>query len=222
MPVLTSNSGRRPTMAEVAVIGGGVAGIQAALDIANHGIRVHLIEREPSIGGHMAQLDKTFPTNDCSMCILSPKMVDVARNPNVVLHTLTEVKSITGEVGDFTITATRHPRYVNEITCNGCGDCTEICPVEVYNEFDAGVGVRKAIYRPQPQAVPNITIRDPVHCIDCGLCYDICGKDAIFHNDEEDEQEVTLHVASVIIATGYRTFDAEKKTSFGCDHQYGV
>lgn len=213
MPVLTSNSGRRPKMAEVAVIGGGVAGIQAALDIANHGIRVHLIEREPSIGGHMAQLDKTFPTNDCSMCILSPKMVDVARNPNVVLHTLTEVKSITGEVGDFTITAIRHPRYVDENTCNGCGDCTEICPVEVYNEFDAGVGVRKAIYKPHPQVVPNITIRDATHCIDCGLCYDICGKDAIFH--EEEEKEIELHVASVVIATGFRTFDAEKKTSFG-------
>ena len=215
MHVHTSISGRRPTMAEVAVIGGGVAGIQAALDVANHGIRVHLIEREPSIGGHMAQLDKTFPTNDCSMCILSPKMVDVARHPNVVVHTMTEVTTITGEVGDFTVTAVRHPRYVNEMTCNGCGDCTEICPVEVYNEFDAGIGVRKAIYKPHAQVVPNVTIRDATHCIDCGLCYDICGKDAIFRNDEEEEQEITLNVASVIIATGYRTFDAEKKTAFG-------
>jgi heterodisulfide reductase subunit A2 len=200
-------------MAEVAVIGGGVAGIQAALDIADHGVRVHLIEREPSIGGHMAQLDKTFPTNDCSMCILSPKMVDVARHPNVIVHTLTEVTGITGDVGDFTLSAVRHPRYVDENACNGCGDCTDICPVEVYNTFDAGVGVRKAIYKPHPQVVPNITIRDAVHCIDCGLCYDICGKDAILR--EEKEQEVTLHVASVVIATGYRTFDAEKKTTFG-------
>lgn len=207
-------------MAEVAVIGGGVTGIQAALDIANHGIRVHLIEREASIGGHMAQLDKTFPTNDCSMCILSPKMVDVARHPNVVIHTLTEVKSITGDVGRFTISAIRHPRYVDEDACNGCGDCIEVCPVEVYNIFDAGMGVRKAIYKPHAQIVPNITIRDAVHCIDCGLCFDICGKNAVLR--EEEEQEVILEVASVVIATGFRTFDAEKKKEFGYLHHPDV
>ncbi len=200
-------------MAEVAVIGGGVAGIQAALDVANHGIRVHLIERQPSIGGHMAQLDKTFPTNDCSMCILSPKMVDVARNPNIILHTLSEVTSIEGEVGDFTVTILRHPRYVDETECNGCGDCIEVCPVEVYNEFDAGIGVRKAIYKPHPQIVPDVVVRDAVHCIDCGLCYDVCGKDAVLRLEEE--QESTLHVASIIIATGFRTFDPQIKGQFG-------
>lgn len=202
-------------MAEVAVIGGGVAGIQAALDVANHGIRVHLIERQPTIGGHMAQLDKTFPTNDCSMCILSPKMVDVARNPNIILHTLSEVTAIEGEVGDFTITMLRHPRYVDENECNGCGDCVEVCPVEVYNEFDAGIGVRKAIYKPHPQIVPDVTVRDAVHCIDCGLCYDVCGKDAVLRDDEDGETESTLHVASIIIATGFTTFDPQIKSQFG-------
>ncbi|MBN2734257.1 MAG: CoB--CoM heterodisulfide reductase iron-sulfur subunit A family protein [Methanomicrobiaceae archaeon] len=198
-------------MGEVAVIGAGVAGIQAALDIANHGVKVHLIEREPSIGGHMAQLDKTFPTNDCSMCILSPKMVDAQRNQNITLYTLTEVKEVTGEVGNFTVKLIRHPRYVSELKCNGCGDCTEVCPVEVYNKYDAGVGVRKAIYKPHPQVVPNVTIRDSEHCIECGLCYDACGLQAVLHNDEDSEREFELSVASIVVATGFETFDAQRK-----------
>lgn len=198
-------------MGEVAVIGAGVAGIQAALDIANHGVKVYLIEREPSIGGHMSQLDKTFPTNDCSMCILSPKMVDAQRNQNITLFTLTEVCSVSGEVGDFTLNLVRHPRYVSETKCNGCGDCTEVCPVEVYNKYDAGVGVRKAIYKPHPQVVPDVTIRDAGHCIECGLCYDVCGPQAVLHNDEDFEREFSLHVSSIVVATGFETFDAQKK-----------
>ena len=202
-------------MAEVAVIGAGVAGIQAALDIANHGVHVHLIEKEPTIGGHMAQLDKTFPTNDCSMCILSPKMVDAARNPNITIHTLTEVTGIEGEVGSFTLHLLRHPRYVNASECNGCGDCVEVCPVEVYNKYDAGVGVRKAIYKPHPQAVPDITVRDAEHCIDCRLCFDICGKDAVIETQDDTEEEILLEVASVVIATGFELFDACRKAQFG-------
>ncbi|WP_298667908.1 CoB--CoM heterodisulfide reductase iron-sulfur subunit A family protein [uncultured Methanofollis sp.] len=198
-------------MAEVVVIGGGIAGIQAALDLANHGVRVHLVEREPAIGGHMAQLDKTFPTNDCSMCILSPKMVEVERHPEIVLHTCTEVTGIEGEVGNFTVHLRRHPRYVDEERCNGCGDCTAVCPVEVYNRFDAGIGVRKAIYRPMPQAVPNITIRDAEHCIDCGLCYEACGRDAVLHDDQDHEEEFDLTAASIVVTTGYATFDPGKK-----------
>jgi heterodisulfide reductase subunit A len=198
---------------EVAVIGAGVAGIQAALDIADHGIRVHLIEREPSIGGHMAQLDKTFPTNDCSMCILSPKMVDVQRHSLITLHTLSEVERIEGQVGDFTVHVVRHPRNVDEELCNGCGDCIDVCPVEVYNRFDAGVGVRKAIYKPHPQIVPDVVIKDNEHCIECGLCYDICDRDAVI--EKEEERPFTLHVASIIIATGYRVFDACAKPQMG-------
>jgi heterodisulfide reductase subunit A len=197
----------------VAVIGAGVAGIQAALDLANHEILVHLIEREPSIGGHMAQLDKTFPTNDCAMCILSPKMAEVARHPMIQIHTCSTVEKIEGEVGDFTLTIRKMPRFIDESLCNGCGECVQICPVEVYNRFDAGVGVRKAIYKPQPQAVPDLVIKDAEHCIECGLCYDICDRDAILK--EQKEQEIQVHVVSVIVAVGYTLFDACRKSQFG-------
>ncbi|HZD43480.1 MAG TPA: 4Fe-4S dicluster domain-containing protein, partial [Methanomicrobiales archaeon] len=200
-------------MPEVAVIGAGVAGIQAALDIANHHIHVHLIEREPTIGGHMAMLDKTFPTNDCSMCILSPKMADVLHHPFISLHTCTEVESVSGEKGDFHVRLIRHPRHVDAKECNGCGDCTEICPVEVYNRFDAGIGVRKAIYKPHPQAIPNIVIKDEAHCIECGLCYDICDRGAIKKDDKEEILEIT--VDSIILATGYQHFDATRKPTLG-------
>jgi heterodisulfide reductase subunit A len=196
-------------MADVAVIGAGVAGIQAALDLADHHIRVHLIEREPTIGGHMAQLDKTFPTNDCSMCILSPKMVEVSRHPNITVYTCAEVASVDGEVGDFHIRIRKHPRYIVEEECNGCGDCIRICPVEVYNRFDAGIGVRKAIYKPHPQAVPDIVIKDNEHCIECGLCYDVCGREAVLHEDAEKTIEVS--VAAIVVATGYATFNPRKK-----------
>jgi len=200
-------------MSDVVVIGAGVAGIQAALDLAGHGIHVHLIEREPSIGGHMAQLDKTFPTNDCSMCILSPKMADVQRNQNITLYTCAEVEKIEGSVGNFTVTVKKHPRYVDESTCNGCGDCILICPVEVYNRFDAGIGVRKAIYKPQPQSVPDIVIKDPDHCIECGLCYDVCGPGSVLREDAP--KEITIPAASVVISTGYSVFDAQDKPQFG-------
>ncbi|GAA5262900.1 FAD-dependent oxidoreductase [Methanocalculus sp. MC3] len=200
-------------MRRVVVIGGGVAGIQAALDVANHGIPVTIIEREPSIGGHMAQLDKTFPTNDCSMCILSPKMVDVERHPLITIRTLAEVQEIEGEVGAFRVTVLQHPRYVDSSLCNGCGDCIDICPVEVYNRFDAGIGVRKAIYKSHPQIVPNIVVRDAEHCIECGLCYDICGREAVLREDTERTE--VIEAASIILATGYQLFDAEKKRIFG-------
>ena len=199
-------------MGEVVVVGAGVAGIQAALDLANHGITVHLVEREPTIGGHMAQLDKTFPTNDCSMCILSPKMMDVLRHPRIKLYTCAEVTGIEGDVGNFTVTIRKNPRYVDEELCNGCGDCIQICPVEVYNRFDAGMGVRKAIYKPHQQAVPDIVIKDQEHCIECGLCYDACDRGAIKKEDQAREFSVTA--ASVVITTGYQVFDATRKEQF--------
>ena len=200
-------------MGEAVVIGGGVAGIQAALDLANHGVLVHLIEREPTIGGHMAQLDKTFPTNDCSMCILSPKMVDVQRHPNIRIHTLAEVEKIEGRVGSFKVTVREHPRYIDMVACTGCGDCTEVCPVEVYNRFDAGVGVRKAIYKPHPQVVPDRVVKDNEHCIECGLCYDVCGPQAILREDAE--KEIVIPASTIVVATGYDVFDARKKSPFG-------
>jgi heterodisulfide reductase subunit A2 len=196
----------------VVVVGAGVAGCQAALDLANHGLQVHLVEREPSIGGRMAQLDKTFPTNDCSMCILSPKMVDVERHPLIRVLTLAEVTGLEGERGAFRVTVTRHPRYVDEALCNGCGDCVAVCPVEVYNRFDAGVGVRKAIYAPHAQAVPNVVAKDPAHCIECGLCYDVCGLDAVRREDQDREE--TIEAAAVVLATGYDPIDPRCKPQY--------
>ncbi|MFZ1898715.1 FAD-dependent oxidoreductase, partial [Methanoregula sp.] len=200
-------------MGDVVVIGAGVSGIQAALDLANHGVVVHLIEREPTIGGHMAQLDKTFPTNDCSMCILSPKMVDVQRHKNIRIHTLSEVEKVEGRAGHFRVTIHEHPRSVDVVACTGCGDCIQICPVEVYNRFDAGVGVRKAIYKPHPQAVPDRVVKDAEHCIECGLCYDVCGPQAILH--EDTEKEFVIEAAAIVVTTGYEVFDASKKSPFG-------
>ena len=204
---------------EVVVLGGGIAGITAALDLARHGVLVHLIEREPSIGGHMAMLDKTFPTNDCSMCILSPRMVEAERDPLIKLHTCTELVGVTRiNKGDkkerFNVELLRHPRYVNEDECTGCGECTQICPVEVYNQFDAGVGVRKAIYKPHSQVIPNVSIRDSEHCIDCRLCYEICGKHAVLEDSEDKEEKITLCVAAIIVAVGYETFDPRRLAQY--------
>ncbi|HTY51981.1 MAG TPA: CoB--CoM heterodisulfide reductase iron-sulfur subunit A family protein [Methanomicrobiales archaeon] len=207
--------GTRKGTAGVAVIGGGVAGIEAALGIAGHGIHVHLVEREPTIGGHMAQLDKTFPTNDCSMCILSPKMNDVARHPLITIHTCTEVVSVDGKPGSYRLSLVTKPRYVDAELCNGCGECEIICPVEVYNRFDAGIGVRKAIYKPHAQAVPDLVIKDAEHCIECGLCYDVCDLDAIRKESEDSEKKSEIEVASIVIATGYSLFDARKKGGLG-------
>ncbi len=141
---------------DVMVIGGGIAGIQASLDLADKGIKVHLIEKEPSIGGRMAQLDKTFPTNDCSICILAPKMADCYRHENVNLLTCAEIQGVTGEAGNFNVKVLKKTRLVDENKCTGCNDCTEACPVEIYDSFNMGLGKRKAIYRMFTQAVPNI------------------------------------------------------------------
>jgi len=205
MQKVTWNLHRGTGMHEVVVIGGGVTGIQASLDLADHGITVHLIESQPSIGGHMSQLDKTFPTNDCSMCILSPKMVDVIRHPNIRVYTCSEVERVEGEEGDFKVIIRKNPRYIHEDLCNGCGDCIQVCPVEVYNEFDAGIGTRKAIYKPNPQSVPDIVVKDPFHCVECGLCYDACLLDAVKKKD--DPVSVEVHAGSIIVATGYSVFD---------------
>jgi heterodisulfide reductase subunit A len=202
----------------ILVIGGGIAGVQAALDLADAGIKVFLVERTSSIGGHMAQLDKTFPTNDCAMCILSPKLVAVSRHPNIELLTNSEVVSVDGEKGSFKAKVIKHPRYVNEDKCVGCGDCAAKCPVKVPNEFDEGLGQRKAIYIPFPQAVPLKYKIDSENCLFfkkgvCKVCSKICKAEAIDY--EQEPVELDLDVASIIVATGYDQMHPQLKKEYG-------
>lgn len=198
------------------VIGGGVAGIQASLDLADQGFKVYLVEKTPSIGGAMAQLDKTFPTMDCSACILTPKMVDVSRHPNIELLAYSEVKEVDGYIGNFQVKVEKKPRFVREDTCTGCGICADPCPVEVPNEFDLGLGTRKAIYTPFPQAVPLIYTIDDENCVGCGMCDNVCDADAV--EFDQKPETVTLNVGTIIVAIGFKIFDARRKEEYG----YGV
>jgi heterodisulfide reductase subunit A-like polyferredoxin len=150
---MSSNENRK--VGAALVVGGGIAGVQAALDLANSGVKVYLLERSPAIGGKMAQLDKTFPTNDCAMCIVSPKLVEAGRHLNIEIITNSELVSLEGEAGHFQARIRKHPRYVDMKKCTSCNDCTEVCPIFLPNEFNEGLDQRKAIYRPYPQAVPN-------------------------------------------------------------------
>jgi heterodisulfide reductase subunit A len=200
----------------VLVIGGGIAGIQTSLDLTELGFKVYLVERNPSIGGRMAQLDKTFPTNDCSLCILAPKMVEVFRNPNIELMTYHEVKEVSGKPGDFMVTVIKKPRYIDETKCKGCGDCAAKCPkIQVPNLFDMNLGKRKSAYIPFPQAVPPIYLIDPEICLKltkgvCGVCAKVCQADAI--NFEQVEQEIKINVGAIVVATGF-DMPAEKLSS---------
>ena len=149
---------------KVVVVGGGIAGIQAALDLGDMGFEVHLVEKTPSIGGHMAQLDKTFPTNDCSLCILSPKMIMCADHANITIHTYSEIESISGKFPKFKVKIKEKARYVDLSRCTGCGDCAVKCPVKVPSEYEEGLAKRKAIYIPFPQAVPRKVTIDAANC----------------------------------------------------------
>ncbi|UCG68167.1 MAG: CoB--CoM heterodisulfide reductase iron-sulfur subunit A family protein [Thermoplasmata archaeon] len=188
------------------VIGGGIAGVQAALDLANAGVTTFLIEKSPSLGGKMAQLDKTFPTNDCSMCILSPKLVEAGRHPNIKILTNSEVVDCSGRAGEFKVKILKHSRYIDEEKCTGCGACAEKCPKKVPSEFERGMATRKAIYIPFPQAVPLIYTIDKNNCTyfekgKCRLCEKICTRGAI--DFEQKDEEIELDVGSIIVATGY-------------------
>ena len=191
----------------VLVIGGGIAGIQTSLDLTELGFKVYLVERNPSIGGRMAQLDKTFPTNDCSLCILAPKMVEVYRNPNIELMTYHEVKDVSGVAGDFTVSIIKKPRYIDETKCKGCGDCASKCPkIEVPNLFDMNLGKRKSVYIPFPQAVPPVYLIDPEICLKltkgvCGVCAKVCQAEAIDYTQKE--QEIQINVGAIVVATGF-------------------
>jgi heterodisulfide reductase subunit A len=203
----------------VMVVGGGVAGIQAALEIADSGSHVFMVEREPSIGGHMAQFDKTFPTLDCSACILTPKMFDVGNHPNITLLTWSEVEKVDGYVGNFTVRVRKKARKVNEDLCTGCLVCQEKCPKRVVdNVFEAGMSRRKAIYVPFPQAVPNHPVMDVENCLyfktgRCKVCEKVCPTGAIDFTQEDEILE--LNVGNIILATGYDLFDPKRIPQYG-------
>ena len=205
------------------VVGGGIAGIQAALEIAEKGFKTYLVERSPSIGGRMAQLDKTFPTMDCSACILTPKMVDVARHPNIELLCYSEVVEVAGYIGNFRVKIQKKPRYVNMEKCVGCGVCAEKCRLHdrISNEFDMNLSKRSAIYIPFPQAVPLKYCIDPTKCLmitrgKCGdhpLCQEACERDAIDFNQKEEI--ISVDVGTIVVATGFDLFDPTLKPEYG-------
>ncbi len=201
------------------VIGGGIAGIQAALEIANAGKKVYLLERTGTIGGHMAMFDKTFPTLDCAACILTPKMVEIGQHPNIELMTYCEVEGVSGNAGNFQVKVLKKARRVDLATCIGCGICTEKCPAKAPSEFDSDTNLRKSIYIPFPQAVPNKWLIDADSCTyvlkgKCGICVKFCPVENCINLDEKDET-VELNVGNIIVATGFQTFDPKRAEQYG-------
>jgi len=202
----------------VLVIGGGIAGIQAALDLGDMGIKVHLVEKKPSIGGRMAQLDKTFPTNDCSICILAPKLADCFRHPNITLHTLSEVKEVTGQIGDFSVKLHKYARFVDEEKCVNCGECAAKCPVKVPDEFDMGLRKREAIYPYYLQGVPAVMTIDREKCLYltrgvCRICEKFCTREAI--DFEQKDTNAMVNVGAIIAATGFDPYDPSGIPQYG-------
>jgi heterodisulfide reductase subunit A len=191
-----------PVTNKALVIGGGIAGMNAALDLAEMGFKVYLLEKGESIGGHMAQLDKTFPTLDCSICIEGPKMVDVGRHPNIEIISYADLLSVSGFIGNFKVRIRKNPRYVIAENCTGCGECKDVCPIEYPNEWDMGLGVRKAISVPFDQAVPLVYTINRDYCIECYKCVDACGARQAINFDQKPE-EIELEVGAIIVATGY-------------------
>ncbi|MEA3254809.1 MAG: CoB--CoM heterodisulfide reductase iron-sulfur subunit A family protein, partial [Candidatus Altiarchaeota archaeon] len=204
---------RSPVTNKALVVGGGVAGIQSALDLADMGFKTYLVEKEPSIGGHMAMLDKTFPTIDCSICILGPKMSDVGNHENIELLTYSEIEGIEGYIGNFKVKVRKKARYTTD-ECNGCGECWKVCPVITKNEFDLGLGPRKACYIPFPQAVPLKATIDREACIECGLCEVVCEREGAIDFDQVDEF-VDIDVGTIIVATGFDDYDAHGRYGYG-------
>lgn len=207
-----------PVNPNTLIIGGGIAGIQAALEIADSEHKVYLVERDPSIGGHMIQFDKTFPTLDCSACILTPKMTSVGMHPYIELMAYSEVEEISGFVGSFKARIRKKARYVDEDKCNGCGVCVTKCPWKADSEFDLGLSERKAIYTPFAQAVPNIPVIDTEHCAyflkgKCRACEKFCELGAI--DFEQVDQIVEVEVGNIIVTTGYDPFDPTPITQYG-------
>lgn len=205
----------------VLVVGGGIAGIQASLDLANAGFKVCLVEKAPSIGGRMAQLDKTFPTLDCSACILTPKMVDVGKHPNITLVTNSEVVDVKGFVGNYEVSVSKRPRFVDEARCVGCELCTQVCPVKVPDRFNEGMSQTRAISVYSSHAVPKMAIVDPRYCLRlktkkkevCGKCAQVCEAKAL--DFEQQPETLQLKVGGIIIAVGSEVFDASQMPEMG-------
>ncbi len=214
-----------PVTKRALVIGGGIAGIQAALDIADCGHEVILVEREPSIGGHMAQLSETFPTLDCSQCIMTPKMVDVANHPKITLHTFSEVELVEGYIGNFQVTIKKKARSVDEDKCTGCGVCMTKCPQKkIPNKFDQNIGLRTAIYVPFPQAVPNTPVIDRANCTwfktgKCGVCQKVCGPGAV--DFEQEDRLIVEAVGAIVVATGFDLYTIDEKPKGSAIKGYG-
>ncbi|MBU1718148.1 MAG: FAD-dependent oxidoreductase, partial [Bacteroidetes bacterium] len=197
----------------VLVVGGGIAGIQSALQCANAGYQVYLVEKEQSIGGHMAMLDKTFPTLDCSACILTPKMVSVGQHPNIKLMSYSEVEKVGGFVGNLTVSVRHKAKYVDHDKCNGCGLCQEKCPGKADDAFEQNKAKRKAIYTLFAQAVPNKPVIDKSSCTfflkgKCRVCEKVCQKEAIDFEQQDVIEEIT--VGAIIVTTGHDVFDSRK------------
>jgi heterodisulfide reductase subunit A len=213
---------RVPVNSSVLVVGGGIAGIHAALTMADAGKKVYLVEREPTIGGHMAQFDKTFPTLDCAACILTPKMSQVRSHPNITLWTYSEVSEVSGYVGNFKVKVKRLPRYVIEELCVGCSACIEACVFKkpaFPNKFDEGLGKRKPVYMPFPQATPSVVLIDANTCSELKtgkckkLCVTACERNAIDFTQKEEIKEID--VGAIILATGYKAFDSKRIPRYG-------
>ena len=201
------------------VIGGGIAGIQAALDIAESGFKVYLVEKDASIGGHMIQLDKTFPTLDCSACILTPKMADVKNHPNIELLAYSEVAEVSGFVGNFKVRVRRKPRYIDEKICNACGSCAQYCPVAISDSFNEGLSKLKALHIPFPQAIPAAYVISNRECLylrenTCRQCEQVCRELNAINLDMKEEM-VDLEVGTIIVATGFDVFDPSQKPELG-------